>query len=485
MTALVASPVNEPVRQFDITAEEKEVDLGQGKKTVAWTYNGSVPGPEIRVREGDLVVVRFTNKLPVDSAIHWHGIHVPGSQDGVPGVTQNAVKPGETFTYRFIANKPGTYWYHSHQDSANQVGKGLFGAIVVEPKKPTIQADRDETLVLHEWSTSAQTNGEMGMNMDMNMGDMNHSGMMGNGQSSSSMKADGPNFMPTASQKAALTEMAGMYDVFTVNGTSEGAKLDAKPGETIRLRLVNTGNMTHLLTLAGADFKVIALDGQEINGPTPLHNTLVPIGAGQRVDILFQMPKDGTAIRVVDADPTINQRQMISATIGSGTPAKADDNLSYFPWFDFTKYGTPKTDPLDAAKVSAEYSLDFGVGMDKDQMVYTINGKTFPNVPPIEVKQGDIVKIRMTNKSPFIHPMHLHGHTFKVTAKNGKPLSGSPIYMDTINILPGESYEIVVEANNPGLWMFHCHELHHAEGGLAMMFNYKGISTPYMTRVAE
>lgn len=81
--------------------------------------------------------------------------------------------------------------------------------------------------------------------------------------------------------------------------------------------------------------------------------------------------------------------------------------------------------------------------------------------------------------------MHLHGHTFKVTAKNGKPLSGSPIYMDTINILPEESYEIVVEANNPGLWMFHCHELHHAEGGLAMMFNYKGISTPYMTRVAE
>jgi FtsP/CotA-like multicopper oxidase with cupredoxin domain len=298
------------------------------------------------------------------------------------------------------------------------------------------------------------------------------------------MDMSGPVMMPNSTQLSALSEMMSMYDVFTANGISNGLHLDAKPGQTVRLRLVNTGNMTHLFGVSGVSYEVIALDGHDITNPPPLTTTVLPIGAAQRYDISFTMPKDH-AVSIVNLDSSSKMNKMMSVTIGNGVVPKTQ--FSKDMWFDFSKYGTNPSNTSNQitmnSKFTKEFNMILGTAMKKvngqEQMVYTINGKSFPDIPPIIVKKGDLVKIHIENKSNAIHPMHLHGHTFQVLTRNGKTLTGSQIYLDTINVLPGESYDIAFKANNPGLWMFHCHDLHHAAAGMDTMLEYQGISTPF------
>lgn len=300
-----------------------------------WTFNGTVPGPELRVTKGDKVVVHLTNKLNVGVTIHWHGVNVPGAMDGIAGVTQNQIKPGQTFTYSFIADQAGTYWYHSHQDSSNEVAKGLYGVLVVEPKQQTQQYDHDYSVAFHEWNTTGSI--DEGMS-GMNMGNMNGMNMgSSNDSSTNSMDMSGPVMMPNNTQITALSEMMSMYDVFTANGTSNGLNLDAKPGETVRLRLVNTGNMTHLFGVSGVSYKVIALDGHDITNPTPVTTTVLPIGAAQRYDISFTMPKD-QAVSIVNLDSSTKMNKMMTVTIGNGTVPNTQ--ISKGMWFDFSKYGS-------------------------------------------------------------------------------------------------------------------------------------------------
>lgn len=409
----------------------------------------------------------LTNKLKVGVTIHWHGVNVPGAEDGIAGVTQNAVKPGGTYTYSFIADQPGTYWY---------------GVLVVEPKQQTVHYDEDYTIALHEWNTTGSTDEGMGSMSGMNMGISNNSM---SGMDMSSMDMSGPVMMPNSKQQSALTEMSSMYDVYTANNTSDGLHFNAKPGDYIHLRIVNTGNMTHLLTIDGAKFKVTALDGHDLTGATSITKTLLPVGGAERYDISFRMPQKGS-VKLIDADPSKNERNMISATFGTGNVVNSVGDPMNFGWFDFSNYGTKDQYAnliTTQSKFTKTYDMKLGSGMKtingKSKMVYTINGKIFPDIPPIKVKKGDLVKVHIVNNSNFIHPMHLHGHSFQVLTRNGKPLTGSPVELDTINILPGESYDIAFKANNPGLWMFHCHDLHHAAAGMDTMVNYQGISTPF------
>ena len=137
-------------KEINLTAKEALLQINDQVKLPVYTYNGSVPGAQIRVKQGDNVKIVLKNELPEPITIHWHGYPVPNNQDGVPGVTMDAIKPGETFTYEFTATVPGTYWYHSHQKSAEQVDKGLYGTLIVEPKNEE-KVDRDYTLVLDEW----------------------------------------------------------------------------------------------------------------------------------------------------------------------------------------------------------------------------------------------------------------------------------------------------------------------------------------------
>ncbi|WP_336788298.1 multicopper oxidase family protein [Paenibacillus sp. MMO-177] len=458
--------------EFNLTAVASNQEIAPGKTLPVWTFNNTVPGPQLRVKQGDTVKVNLKNELSEPVTIHWHGVPLPNAMDGIPGVTQNAVQPGETFTYEFKADVPGTYWYHSHQDSVNQLDRGLYGSFIVEGKYED-KVDRDYTLMLDEWVSSGKSMSDSGMS------GMNHSGM--NMDSSNSPSSE--NGMSNNSMT--MGDDMSMYDLFTINGKSGSLvdQLQVKEGDKVRIRLINAGYLSHQIHLHGHEFKVIATDGQPINNPSVLKDNVINIAPGERYDIEFVANNPGQWL-IEDHSDNKAASGMKETIVYEGASAGSDQSNASekLAAVDLTRYGQAgKTSFTLNQKYTMEYTMDLNTEMQEGNTVYTINGKTFPDTDALTVKKGDTVKVRLVNNSKTNdHPMHLHGHFFQVLSKNGKPLEGSPIIKDTLNVKPGEEYVIAFEADNPGNWMFHCHDLHHASAGMVTELKYTDFKTDFV-----
>lgn len=236
------------VKVFEITARPVIWNILDNVKVTAWTYNGTVPGPMIRVTEGDKVRIIVKNELPEPTTIHWHGIEVPNAMDGVPGVTQDPIQPGQSFTYEFVAKPAGTFMYHSHYDSDVQVGVGLYAPFIIDPVKPQQPVpDVDVTLMLSEWRVV-------------------------NGQTFAAMPVGGmdPNY-------------------FTINGKAFPATetINVKLGQRVRIRLANIGQFVHPMHLHGLPFQIIATDGHPVPELARLTKDTVAVAPGERYDIEF------------------------------------------------------------------------------------------------------------------------------------------------------------------------------------------------------
>ncbi|WP_324655753.1 multicopper oxidase family protein [Bacillus cereus] len=482
--------------EVTLVVKEENQKLGNGVIVPVWTFNGSSPGPEIRVKKGEKVKVTLKNELSAPVSIHWHGYPVPNNMDGIPGVTQDAVEPGKSFTYEFEANVPGTYWYHSHQDSVNQLDRGLYGALIVEDTKE--KYDKDYTLMLDEWVTDKKemnkqlkemTKGQIGNKSKGNENEeknddkngMAHSGMdMGSDQKDSGNMAG----MDHGNMKMEGHDMS-MYDLFTINGKSGDlvVPLKVNKGDKVRLRLVNAGYLSHDIHVHGHDIKVIATDGQPINDPKVIKDKVISIASGERYDIEFTANKTGKWY-VEDHSKNKGAKGMKAVIEYDGSKEMKDktDEKEKLPKVDIMKYGTKKLGSFTLnQEYTATYNMDLNTQMNGNEMVYTINGKVFPDIDPIQVKKGDLVKVRLVNRSKMDdHPMHLHGHFFQVLSKDGKPIEGSPIVKDTLNLKPGEEYEVAFVADNPGDWMFHCHDLHHASAGMVTEVKYTDYKSDYV-----
>ncbi|AMR02254.1 multicopper oxidase family protein [Bacillus thuringiensis] len=481
--------------EVTLIAKEEKQKLSNGVIVPVWTFNGSSPGPEIRVKKGEKVKVTLKNELSAPVSIHWHGYPVPNNMDGIPGVTQDAVEPGKSFTYEFEANVPGTYWYHSHQDSVNQLDRGLYGALIVEDTKE--KYDKDYTLMLDEWVTDKEemnkqlkemTKGQIGnkskgnengeKNDDKN--GMDHSGM----DMDSDQKDSGNMTMDHGNMKMEGHDMS-MYDLFTINGKSGDlvVPLKVNKGDKVRLRLVNAGYLLHDIHVHGHDIKVIATDGQPINDPKVIKDKVISIAPGERYDIEFTANNTGKWY-VEDHSKNKDAKGMKAIIEYDGSKEMKDkaNEKEKLPKVDIMKYGTKKLGSFTLnQEYTATYNMDLNTQMNGNEMVYTINGKVFPDIDPIQVKKGDLVKVKLVNRSKMDdHPMHLHGHFFQVLSKDGKPIEGSPIVKDTLNLKPGEEYEVAFVADNPGEWMFHCHDLHHASAGMVTEVNYTDYKSGYV-----
>lgn len=408
-----------PDRRFTLTAQKKSVTLSSGKTIDAWTYNGQIPGPELRMKEGELIEVTLVNQdIEQGVTAHWHGLDVPNAEDGVAGATQNAVMPGETYTYRFRAEQVGTFWYHSHQDSKEAVSMGLFGALIVEPKLDPIQPVKDITVMTHRWNSASLA---IGAN-------------------------DGLERMAIA------------------------------PGTPVRMRLINTDDwVNQTYTLTGTHFEVAAIDGTDLNKPDVLTNTHMIVPTGGRYDLTFIMPE-----RPVYLGVGMTGKGILMSADGNGDIPEPPRTVA----FDPIAYGTSTSTPFDA---NSRFDREFTLVLDNKlgffnrnfDFLYTLNGEVFPNTPMFMVKEGDLVKTTFINRGNVEHPMHLHGHHVLVLSHNGKPSTGSPWWSDTLDVQPGDTYEVAFVANNPGLWMDHCHNLVHAAAGMTMHLMYEGVTTPY------
>jgi FtsP/CotA-like multicopper oxidase with cupredoxin domain len=427
--ALTGPRSGEPDRRFTLTAQQRRVQLGSGHTIDAWTFDGQLPGPELRVRQGDLVEVTLVNRdIAAGVTLHWHGVDVPNAEDGVAGVTQDAVLPGQTHTYRFLAAQVGTFWYHSHQQSAEQVRRGLFGSFVIEPKGPQPGNPRDIALPFHTWEAGTAR--------------------------------------------------------FATLGADDTLRREAvAPGTPVRLRLINTDNQSRTFALAGVPFQVAAIDGTDLNGPTDLTDARLPLGGGGRYDLTFVMPDRPVHLARVgggEGAAVTDRSGLLLSPDGTGEPPALGSGQQ----FDPAHYGTPTATPFGATtRFDREFSLlideRLGFYNGKFSYVYSINGALFPDTPSLVVKEGEMVKVTIVNRGFGEHPMHLHGHHVLVLSRNGEPVTGSPWWADTVNIAGGEWYEIALRADNPGVWMDHCHNLDHAAYGMVMHLLYAGVTTPY------
>ena len=417
VTALRTPAGGGEVHAVELTAERHEVTLASGDTIEAWGFGGDgVAGPELRATEGDLVEVTLENRDIDDGVtLHWHGYDVPNGEDGVAGVTQDSVAPGERFTYRFVADQPGTYWYHTHQAASEGVRRGLYGMLVVEPRGGVAES-LDLALPVH------RIGGEV------------------------------------------------------VIGATDGSQsFDAAEGETVRLRVANTERTPIRVTVAGTPFRVAAVDGRDIEGVTDVEHRSVRLGAGARADLVFTMPATG-----VRFETDLSEASVVVIAPAGTTVDDLPSQVSDVPELDLLSYGSGDRPDIGPFTAEGALVLDrmprFLGGVPS--YAYTVNGEVFPHIAPIEVREGDVVKITIANRGFDVHPMHVHGHHVLVLSRDGVPATGAPLWLDTVDVRPGEVWELALVADNPGIWMDHCHDLDHAAQGMMMTLAYDGITTP-------
>jgi len=445
------------VREFRFSASPARVNLGAGTDFIAWTYNGQVPGPEIRVRQGEIIRVVLQNFLPEGTTIHWHGVPLMNAMDGVPHVTQKPVMPGETFVYEFEARPAGSYMYHSH--SHYQLDQGLYGPLIIEPARSQGAYDREYTLTLEDW-VMRDGGGVAHTQRRPPMG-MGGRGMMrGRGRGRGGLRSgNGPLLEP-------------LYDGYAVNGKVGPAikPLEVSKGERVKLRLLNPSSATiYDLRLAGHQLIITHADGRPLK---PFKTDILRIGMGERYDVEFLADNPGTWL-LAAAEQGFGEGRLRIPVHYTGIREKEAEGPTFHRGLRFASYWDFQALHPSAASASQpadrSYSQQLSGGMHS--AYWTINGYVYPDAERLGVRTGERVRISYWNHSMMSHPMHLHGHFFKVV--NPSVPEDRWILKDTVIVDPMQRIDIEFLADNPGTWFHHCHNLYHMEAGMANVVVYE------------
>jgi len=418
------------------TAQARQSLAGAGHPdTAVWAYNGVVPGTELRFRQGERVRIAVENALGVDTTVHWHGIRLPNAMDGVPHLTQPPIAAnGGRFLYEFELPDAGTYWYHPHLGNPEQVSRGLYGALIVEEREPPA-VDRDVVWVLSDWELDRH--GRLDEEFTSPMA-ASHDGRIGN----------------------TVTVNGMVRDTFAV-----------QPGERIRLRLINAASARICgLVFEGHAPTVVALDGHPV---APHAAPRVVLGPGMRADLMLDCTaKPGSQHRVIDSFYRQNAYELLKLQYRDDKPVRES----------FRPVQALRANPVarpDLAKAE-RHRIVFGggaMGRVPDQarhkgMFWTVNGQPMADdhdhrhhPPLLALALRKSYVLELVNDTAWHHPIHLHGHAFRVLTHNGKPVEREQ-WSDTVLLDPKSRAEIAFVADNPGGWMLHCHVLEHQASGM-------------------
>lgn len=417
-------PADPITHDYELIAAPQDLELIAGHQTPAWCYGGRAPGLELRARQGDWLRVRFTNHLPEPTTIHWHGIRVPLEMDGVPYVSQLPVLPGESFDYRFKVEDAGSFWYHPHTSSAEQLGRGLVGPLIVEERTPS-GFIHERTLSLKSWHVDKQ-----GAFTDFSV-----------------------------PREAARGGTPGVLS--TING-EHAPLLDLPAGQVVRLRILNLDNtLTYRLNLSAGEARIYAIDGHPVE-PRVLGKDYW-LGPGMRLDLALRAPQVGEQIALR------NGPLRLATFTGAGTGGEAVWPAALPP----NPIAEPDLAKAETLRFNFEWagtlSSDAGEGKaftfwQVNGQAWDINDKTCADRPIATLKRNGHYIFELRNLSQYQHPIHLHGMTFKVIGSNRRRID--PWFTDTYLLGKNETARIALVADNPGVWMFHCHVIDHMETGL-------------------
>lgn len=493
------------VKNYQLTVDEKSVSFSDKNKT-ALAINGEIPGPNLVFTEGDTAVITVKNNLKVETSIHWHGIILPNFQDGVPYLTTPPIRPGKSFEYRFKLKHSGTYWYHSHTGLQEQ--QGIYGSIVVKPKKKKLKYDHDLVLVLSDWT-------------DENPEEVLRT--LKRGSDWYSIKRKTAVSISDAISGGAFQGLLGLwkmrmpgidisdiyYDAFLTNGKKIVYYPEFKAGEKIRLRVINAAASTYFWTTIGdKNAKLISADGIDV---MPVKVPQVLHAIAETYDYIITIPSNGSiefkawaqdgsgSTSAVIGSGKLNKAKIIKApdyiqrtkTSGGMMEHKMDmaGSDKKMNMVDHSKHNMASMDMTSSEKSSStpKFSYDILKSLEKTtfenknlkeislnltgnmwRYVWSLNGKTLSEADKIKIKRGQTIRITLTNKTMMHHPMHLHGHFFRVLNKNG---DYSPL-KHTVDVEPMKSVTIEFAANETNDWFFHCHVLYHMKGGMARIFSY-------------
>ena len=517
------------VVEADLVIALGEVDF-TGKTAEAITVNGSIPGPTLEFTEGDVARIHVRNDLDVPASVHWHGLLVPSSEDGVPGVSFPGIAPRSVFTYEFPLRQAGTYWYHSH--SGLQEQRGVYGSIVIHPREGERQvADREQVVVLSDW-TDENPNQVAGL---LRSGNEWYSIERNTNQTlwGALRRNRLGDFLYREWQSMPDNEISDIsYDRFLING-STGPRFDAEPGETLRLRIINAASATYFyLQFAGGPMTVVAADGKEVE-PFEVERLLVSVA--ETYDVLVTQPSEGAfEFRATAQDgsghvaavvgrgephsaPAVPKPDYYQNAMNAGylramwrtawdvggdvallppgeAPAPVEPRKAQMPGMATTggaegqagRPGTPyaKLRSPDVTTIEGERPtriVKLNLTGDMDRYVWSINGQILRPSNTIRIQKGERVRFELSNRTMMHHPMHLHGHFFRVLKGQG---ANSPL-KHTIDVAPMQTTVIEFDANEEKDWFFHCHVLYHMKTGMERIVHYEGTQVDAATLAAR
>ncbi|MCB1758397.1 MAG: multicopper oxidase family protein [Gammaproteobacteria bacterium] len=432
---------------FQLEAREGTANLlpVPAPATPVWQYNRQTPGPVIRIRQGDELQIPFRNGLSQPTSVHWHGLRITNDMDGVPGMTQSAIAPGEEFLYRFRPPDAGTFWYHTHNRSWEQMARGLHGTLIVEEPEP-ILVDQDMVWVIDDWLIDEA--GKIEESSLGNLHDWAHAGRLGN--------------------------------LLTVNGRLR-PEYRVRSGERIRLRLINVANSrTMSLRFNGVTPLVIAVDGQPL-APVELPRRELLLASGQRMDLIVDMGMDPGTRSVVEffaGDQSLTAASLVvdSKQVLRESPLAAPIRLADNPLN--RKLDIPGARAVDlrleGGAMGRQREAQFNGRtlttreLIEEKKIWALNGTAgLPKAPLFSVKRGQSVVLKMANDNSWPHAMHIHGHHFR-NLDNDTGLAGA--WRDTLLLEAGEQARMAFVADNPGKWLIHCHMIEHQAGGMVTWF---------------
>ncbi|CAL9654567.1 Multicopper oxidase MmcO [Streptomyces sp. enrichment culture] len=483
----------ELLRKHTFRATPSPVELGAGRTFRSWTYEGLLPGREVRATAGDTLALTLANNLPEATTVHWHGIALRNEMDGVPGVTQSPVRPGETFDYRFTVAHPGTYWFHPHMGV--QIDRGLYAPLIVDDPREPLRYDHEWIVMLDDWvdgvggstpddvlhqlrrGKPTMGHGEGpegpvgaggGALADAASGGRNDGKGPGRAPSPSPYRRTGPNRLVSGATSRLLGGHAGdvAYPYYLINGRTadDPTQFRAKPGDRIRLRIINAGGESAFrVALGGHRMTITHSDGFPVQ---PYETDALVIGMAERYDVLITA-KSGVFPLVALAEGKRGRAMAVLRTGAGAVPKPSAHPVELDRRVLVSAHRLRPDESVALPRRGYDRLLKIKLTGSMKEYDWGIDHKPYDPDTLHWVERGERVRLVVMNATHMWHPVHLHGHTYSLA---GADSNGAR--KDTSIVLPYDTLVADFDADNPGLWMLHCHNIYHSESGMMTTLAY-------------